>query len=479
MTTEAMIAEIESHLEWDDTGLPIGVWRPTPEPVVTPNDLGHYIDWIYVLYARGDLDNGLDRKNLQAVCVVDLNEQQLFFQIPTKTQEIFIVTREKLSEKNRILQDIITTNDPKIKDKYLLDVTVLPQKVQDELYNPEHTHCTKTRIAPVDLTDKIEPVQIKTDKFDPISDVMAWNGGPVTVGGDVGDTYPAWVACAGDAAVFAANGTATQTSALVENGQALFTNEIGVNKMTLNGANHLITMNHTGNQFNMRCTGSGDIDIYNLNAIRAVAGASANAHIIIGNTTGSGTWTIYNNVLDGGGDNDGNGIRSSDNTPVLHIYNNLFINFASASRAGLKLDATDGNANSIYENNTIYNCAIGADYGNNTGKANNETFLDCTTPQANIGGLTANTNNVTVLAADLLAAVTSINKADGVTFLEAVEGGVLADTQGANLIAGNTTDYYGVTRNAVGAKNYIPTPAVATTIQLRGSMNNGISLALL
>jgi len=87
MPTEELIAEIESKLTWDDTGLPIGVWRPAPAAIVTPVSMGREIPWIYVLYARGDLAKGpKTRRNLQAGCVIDLNEQQLFFQIPEMTR---------------------------------------------------------------------------------------------------------------------------------------------------------------------------------------------------------------------------------------------------------------------------------------------------------------------------------------------------------------------------------------------------------
>jgi len=478
---------IGADLEWDESGLPIGVWRPLPAKVITPNDLDHYIDWIYVFYARGDLDNGNDRKNLQAVGIVDLNQEFLFAQIPAKTEQIYIVTREKLSEKQRILDEIITTNDEKIKDKYLLNVAVLPKEVQDELYDKEKTHCTTTRIKPVDLTDKTEPVQIKTDHFDPISDVMAWNGGPVTVGLNVGDTYASWVLLVADSGLFAASGTATQTTAISNTGQVSIANDVATFTMTLCGENFLTTIAHNTNFMLIRPTGTtGNVVLTKFNMKRTINASAATRAGINANTNATVPININHCMYNGNSMAAGAGFIISNNTVIVDVSScaaydaqQTFHCSSGSNKVTIEnctgLNASASGINTGGQALHILNCASFDSTGNDYHNTGSETtFTKCAS--SDLTGSEAGLQSL--VAATVFESVISTES----DFLVPVEGESLDGTGAAITIAAHTTYLNDVVIVAgdvdIGANGVVDAPVVADARPLRATLNTGISLSL-
>ena len=408
-------------------------------------------DYIDVFYRRGDLGT---LKHLEPVGMIDYDQQIPNYIISDDTKGIFLCCRQKKIEKNDTLAKIKISNDKTNEDKYEIDVKKLPKDIEDKLTSGNQA--TGEPIEIVDLTNESNIIKIKDKNSEKILDVRAWVGGLVTVGS--GGTYATWPLVAADVTNFTSFGVARQISAVTTIGNVIFDINWGSYGIELDGGDFLYDLAHNEIGVQLRGSGTGTTSAHNFNFLRTVAPVSvAQNFLSLYDTNSSSKWSYYNNVLDNGGYNCAM-FRCVDASPELCVYQNIFYNTLGPA---IKTDNNVGNANSVYENNTIYSCSVGADFNNNPGKVNNQVYADCATSQADIGNLSVNTNGVVVSAANLLVAFESVTKTDGASWLRPLKTGALFGVQGASLCSTNTG------RNSVGAKNAIVSSIAAINTQLR------------
>ena len=190
--------------------------------------------------------------------------------------------------------------------------------------------------------------------------------------------YATWAAFSADLANLTAALTGTQISNVTETALADPTEALGGYTLTITSdsppagdptSGYVTTINHTGGGFRFRVEGPGTVRVEGIYQRRAQNGTNAlQAGIIVADIGTAFDLEIYNNMYDGAGYT-GNGYRWADPTPVCYVLDNVLWD---SGDSGIALDGSDGNASSIYENNTILGCGgVGIDVNNNAGTFRN------------------------------------------------------------------------------------------------------------
>lgn len=297
----------------------------------------------------------------------------------------------------------------------------------------EHKHripLIELKRLPVDGIRDSSEINIDRSPIDEIGQITT---GVYTVGPAAGDNYPTYGGVGGFVAAIGANQTGSltgrNTGPITEVASALTSqnqnnHDFIIESDTPNYGNyllgHMISVNVAGHCFSLRHSGPGNTYMRNLKGLRILAGGIPNHSFIHDGGVGV-SWTGHYcfNLFNGGG-LQGGGFYSSDGDPILLIYANML--FAIGNN-GILLDAADGNVNSVYENNSIYNCNVGADFTNNAGIIRNNAAIGNTTNYANIGAATVQASPDGLVAA---AQWQSLNAADGASFLKPINGSSIA-----------------------------------------------------
>ena len=364
------------------------------------------------------------------------------------------------------------------------------------------------RFTPVLKLASIPTDSIKnyTDVFKPngklsraiIPDVGQITTGTYTVGPAGGDNYPTFGGAGGFVAAIGANQTGdlrgVNTGNITETAAATTTHDRNGNSFyvtsdlnPLGNANNpnLISVNFSNNWLLPGEEGVGDSSYYSLLNIRRVVAALDNLRnlFIINAVLDAGNFFVFNNIFDGNSFV-GNACRINDNTPISYFYDNIIC----CSNGGLETTAL--NANSVVENNSIYDTATGIDANNQNAIFRNNASLGNTTDFANIGNATGRNNadsdgtgangnwNVGTGNQINLVAVAqwqSLVATDGDAFLLPVANSIIdqngiAPTYATTLINGAV---WGAVGNEIGAKGRLPVPTTGVTRQSKIAVTAG------
>ena len=287
---------------------------------------------------------------------------------------------------------------------------------------------------------------ITSASFDDIEIYITFVDFTITVGAGVGADYETWdeaaagIASASYPAYLKVIGIGETTESV---SVALFSPTMNGNTFEIDGGNYEIDIAHSSIGIRIDETNSGETKIHSLKMKRTVASAVLPLVQIAG--LGGGTTSFYNNFLNCN-NVAGRGYQLDANTNKVLAWNNIVI---LSPNEGVYVNDTP--ATSILENNSYYQCAIGADYNSRDLSIQNETFVDCTADQANAGSLSLNTPNNQTTALQFAANFIS-NDITNLAFLQPRHTGALFGANAAPLIAEHTLAYNSISVNAIGAK---------------------------
>jgi len=192
-------------------------------------------------------------------------------------------------------------------------------------------------------------------------DYNAITSGSATVGS--GGTYATFAIALADLGNLTGDVTFTQITDATETATAGISEDLGGYTLTITSSTDhqgsynnglLLTMQHNVHMFLLGQEGNGVVDLCCLKTIRTVApNSSSRAFVLAANiSAGVQTIRIYNNIHNG--DQGGHMFSSTDDTPTIYMYDNISL----AGYSGVSVDLNDGNANSVYENNSFYNHTV-------------------------------------------------------------------------------------------------------------------------
>jgi len=405
------------------------------------------VDYIDVYFRRGDLGN---RKDMQVCGIVDYRDQIDEFEISDRMKEIYLVASIPKSWRQTVLDRVIESEDEETEDRWLLDKDKLSTEFKSLLYTEEETKATNIKIDNVLITDELILTGYvkKTDEFKGVKDVNAWVGGPVTIG-TAPATYVSWVALAADTGIFSSNGTATQTSVITQTLQANVFPATGTYTIELDGADNIL--NHgTGNNHGIQISlgGTGAYDVHNFHFVRIInADVATSAALRLAAMSNTPAFKIHDNRFDGTGRR-GSGLSNSNaNATGFDVYNNIFHDFSGdAASSGILTTANVNDTTSVYENNTVYNCGIGIDFGGRViHSVNNGAFDSTGNDFDDAGGLTTFTKCASSDATGSEVGLQSLTTADEFRSLVDTNAGFLWPTRGSLYKAGANTTITGHT----------------------------------
>lgn len=306
------------------------------------------------VFKIGDQESKTPFLDGELIDVIDPNEQPyLWSGLSDEMQTIFycrIIPIEKRDQYRGYLRDLEKPNKPKC----ILRPDRLTSEEQEELRD-KYAKKTLEEIdeSKFDFGEDLTP-NPKTE------DQNAWTGGNVTVGS--GGTYATWATLIADLGTFTSDGIGLQISDVTETTSPVVSNNIGSNTMIFDGGKYNI--NHINRIMYYGPEGTGVAIIREFNPVRtADAGADFVPAVIITLVDTTITIKIYNSLFDGGGFS-GTGLEVADDTPICHVYNNILIDY-NGTTSSTGLDIFSAHTSSIIENNTIYNCGIGMNFGSN------------------------------------------------------------------------------------------------------------------
>lgn len=291
-------------------------------------------------------------------------------------------------------------------------------------------------------------------------DVKAITSGACTIGaGGAGTNYLTWVLFYADLAGLTGDITATQVNDTSET-QAVITESLNSYTIT-----HVSDTDHLGDAtagwisslttdrrlFDVSCEGSGDMIYEKLNLKRTTTAANGLEAFWRAYTIGTAfNLRIRRNIVNLNS-LIGAGLRSQDNTPVILMSANMI--FDASTGTGIQIDSSDGNASSVYENNSIHDMTDGVNMASNGGTLRNNAIMGMSSNAfENVGGATGynnGTDDATGEDADFstgsgnLSNLTigdewqSVTPSDGDTYLKPKSGG--------NIIDDGTTPTYATT----------------------------------
>ena len=224
----------------------------------------------------------------------------------------------------------------------------------------------------------------------PVPDDNAISAGSASVGS--GGTYATWVLAFADIANLTGDLTFIQVSDVTETATAAITEDLNGFTFTCTSNVHpngdrnrgwYTEVNHDGRTVSLECEGPGNAVVEHLNFRRAVNATLASRSIVeVRSVNVSFLGTIRNNIFDGQDYVTGD-LRIADSTPVMRVYGNLFVK----SYRGLLVDPDDGNAESVYENNSAEGVIFAYRFNNNPGIARNLLAMDSDLAYESTSGL--------------------------------------------------------------------------------------------
>lgn len=221
----------------------------------------------------------------------------------------------------------------------------------------------------------------------PAKDLNAWVGGAVTFGS--GGTYLTIVLMAADAGTFTSSGTATLVSSITETSFSNFANNIGIYDLTITGdwINGVSATGYTiSSNYNVTFTlfwsgsGSGTFSVKNT---KWIALASVEFLRVNSTSTHTGIFEVKDNFFDMAAFSSTQVLRVSQSSVCVRCSNNIVV---SSRGTAVKIDASGGHADSIYEGNFLFDCTTGFDFVSEPGKAQ-DNYTSGTTCYSNTGGL--------------------------------------------------------------------------------------------
>lgn len=415
-----------------------------------------------VVFKIGDQEAKQPYKDGELVEVIDYNEQIEGYILSLDMFRIFYCKKipiERLNFYRSKTRQYDEHTDKPPKAQCFLRPERLTKEERENLRNPNAIKDYSTLIEDYidcDNLDQLETLDESTVDFGddleynpPAEDHNAWVGGAVTVGS--GGIYATWTALGADAGTFTSHGTATQISALTYSTNSGFTNTYGIYNMILDGGNYLLTATNRavhGIVWNAEGSSAGN-EMRNFNMNRTTNETSGISNIYLWGVDNISTINIHHNIINGTHNDTRytNGIRCSDNTPIVNIYSNVIY----GCNKGMEL--TQINNSSKVENNTIYDCATyGIGAGNFAISMSNNASFDAGTDYANTGSLlvfskcaSSDATGSEVGLQSLVAATVfqSVTSTDSI-FLWPVQGDAL-DSAGVNpTITGHDTYYNNV-----------------------------------
>ena len=331
-------------------------------------------------------------------------------------------TKENLNFLNNAVQPINNNvTNPKTEMNYfsfrrcknfidLKDIADLPEvkKAEPDLMLKVRTHKKRIPVLKIKRLPKnlVKDSSIIDIMREPIVETGQITIGLYTVGPAGGDHYPTYSGVGGFVAAIGANqtgnligqntGSITEAAvATIIHNLAGFIFDICSNVDHLGNYNngHLITVAQNSQMFNMSTEQAGTVNVRLLKFIRIViASASSRAFVLTSNTLAAGqVINVYRNL----GDCNSLGgcfYRTSDRDHIVNVFANMGWN----GDYGILLDAADGNANNVYENNSFYNNSVaGIDASDSIvgGTFRNNACLGNAADYLNLGGATIGRNN--------------------------------------------------------------------------------------
>jgi len=334
-------------------------------------------DSVIAVFKIGDQQSKKPFLDGELIEIIDLDEQVENFTLSDDMKRIFLCLPIHRREKGKFR----SYTKPDAATKCILRPNRLRGPDKRQLRNKNAIKCFKN----FDLNLLDIGVDLKPNP--PQKDENAWEGGSVTVGS--GGTYATWVVCGGDAGTFTSNGTATSISNTTESGTPTFDNAHGVYTMELGGGAFIMSYSGSNHGIRLDQEGTGDILVHSFHYLRTGNAASGvYAAIVIVNMSTTLDLFIFNNTSNGGSFI-GSGIRIVDVTPILCVYNNVFLDHnGAASCSGFKTSGGTLNSASILENNTVYNCYLGFEMATNSGHLLNNAAFDNTVDYSSYSSLT-------------------------------------------------------------------------------------------
>jgi len=273
--------------------------------------------------------------------------------------------------------------------------------------------------------------------------------------GAPGGNYATWALGFADIANLTGNLTFTQISDVTETVSSTITENIST--YTLTCTSNLSPMGDPTSgwiidisaknfhAFMLQHSGSGDVCFSDLYIKRTAVEDNPNYGLIVSASTSTGKLKIRDCLFDGNG-KDGIALYISDLSITCEIYNCYIWDVANTDNGAFW--SRNVNAGNLYENITIYNCAVGIDnenktmsyknialFSNTTNFANNinSTSNNCGTNAAAVGAATDNNALVNRVAANEFQSVVDTNA----NFLRLRRTSTLISNGSAPAIAGN------------------------------------------
>ena len=212
---------------------------------------------------------------------------------------------------------------------------------------------------------------------------------------------------------------------------------------------NLISCAHNSRVIYYKATGNGKIICDNLYFKRTVAGFAVSAALLWSSHASAGIVCDYRDCIYNGNSLQGCAIRIDNSMSVLYIYNNT----AFCGEHGIIIDATDGNANSIYSNNNFYSF-VGSGFllAANPGTLKNNAVFSGGVNYSNINGATGiNNYSDDATNADGNWAAGAGNKINQVA-LSGWQSVTNTDANFLDIIAGGIFDGAGVANDAALAR---------------------------
>ena len=352
-------------------------------------------NFIWSVFRRGDLG---DYKDMQCVGIVDPNDyptrigksgqEEPDFDISDRMHEIFVVVEIPWSKKSDALAKIKAGQrgeDGTLPEfKWVLNSKKFSKELNGKLYKVKdgEKSATKDLIKglKMETEQQADSYLLYTDKFEKVKDVNAIAGGACTIGS--AGTYAAIELLIADlAATLTSNLTATIISDITISSQSTLSIDLGgfTFAITDPGMNYTITWDHDGNIIN----NSSSNGVFFLNHVHIKSTASVVINSVILSLAGSGTTTLYRCYLEEGGGTTFL-VRQTNSNKILHVLSCMTYGTIKT----LQIDANDGNASSVYANNTSYMATGSAfTFANNAGICYNNVAYGTTVGFVDTGNL--------------------------------------------------------------------------------------------